>query len=197
MHAGIIRSFKARYRQRLVRWLLDALHAKVTHKINLLEAVRFAIASWDDVPANVIQNCWIKCGIVPINVVLDLNQQRDYAKPVDDEVDTALAELMSSLGCLQSVEEFVEMDDDEQTTEEVVDVVEYPAQVNNESESDEEPVISASEALSCCVQLQSYLACTDDCDDCAKHIAQITHVVRGHCQERKKQVPITSYFNVV
>jgi hypothetical protein len=76
----------------------------------LLEAVRFAIASWDDVPGNVIQNCWIKCG-----------------------------------------KEFVEMDDDEQTTEEVVDAVEYPAQVNNESESDEEPVISASEGLSCCL----------------------------------------------
>lgn len=173
------------------------MHAKLTRKINLLEAVRFAIASWDDVPANVIQNCWIKCGIVPINVVLDLKQQRDYSKPVDDEVDTELAELMSSMGCSQSVDEFVEMDNDEQTTEEVVDAVEYPAQLHDESESDEETVISASEALSCCMQLQSYLACTDDNDDCAKHITQITHIIRGHCQERKKQVPITSYFNVV
>ncbi len=137
-----------------------------------------------------------KCGIVPINVVLELNQQPDYAKSVDDEVDTALAELMSRMGCSHSVEEFVEMDDDEQTTEEVVVAVEYPAQVNDESESDEELVISASEALSCCLQLQSYLVCTDDSDDWAKHIAQIT-LLRGHCQDRKKQVPITSYFNVV
>ncbi len=129
------------------------MHANVTRKINLLEAVRFTIASWGDVPGKIIRNCWIKCGIVPINMVLELNQQPDYTKSVDDEVDTVLAELMSSMGCSQSVEEFVEMDDDEQTTEEVVDAVEYSAQVNNESESDEEPVISASEALSCCLQL--------------------------------------------
>jgi hypothetical protein len=49
--------------------------------------------------------------------VLELNQQPDYAKSVDDEVDTALAELMSRMVCSHSVEEFVEMDDDEQTTD--------------------------------------------------------------------------------
>jgi DDE superfamily endonuclease len=48
--AGVIRSFKARYRQKLVRWLLDALHAKITRKINILEAAKYAIESWEQVP---------------------------------------------------------------------------------------------------------------------------------------------------
>ena len=54
---GIMWSFKARYRKKLVLWLLDAIHTRIDRKLDILEVVRFAISSWEVVPEQVTHNC--------------------------------------------------------------------------------------------------------------------------------------------
>ena len=75
---GIIRAFKARYRKKFVRWILDAIHIRIDRKLNILEAEGFAISSWEEVPDQVICNCWTKCATVGAVTMADLTQLRDY-----------------------------------------------------------------------------------------------------------------------
>lgn len=63
---GIIRNFKAYYRKRFNQHLLQGMDDNVENpeKINVLQAIRMAVASWsDDVTATTIANCFRHCKI--------------------------------------------------------------------------------------------------------------------------------------
>ena len=91
---GIIRSFKARYRKRFVRWLLDAIHTRINRKLDILDAVRFAISSCEEVPEQVICNCWSKCDIVEAVTMAYLTQLPDYNKRIDISTEDELTKLV-------------------------------------------------------------------------------------------------------
>jgi DDE superfamily endonuclease len=163
MDVGIIRSFKARYRKKLVRWLLDAVHANLKRKLNMLEAVRFAITSWNEVPKEVIQRCWAHCGIVD-GVTIALNaQDTDYRKPIDSETENELAMLMQGMEGMSSVvgvDEYVEADSDEQI-ECLSDVIERGDDDAEASSSDSETEaikVHPSVAIECCLTHHSLLS---------------------------------------
>ena len=104
---------KARYRNKFVRWLLDADHTRIDQKLNILEAVRFAISSWEEVPKQVIRNCWRKFAIVGEVRMADFTQLHDYNKSIHRSVDDELTKLMSGLTCIVSVVDYIVVDDDE------------------------------------------------------------------------------------
>ncbi|QRW13379.1 tigger transposable element-derived protein 4 [Ceratobasidium sp. AG-Ba] len=60
MDAGIIRCFKAHYRNGLTRLVLDRDNAGIEkiYNISQLEGMRLAAAAWDAVSASTIANCW-------------------------------------------------------------------------------------------------------------------------------------------
>ena len=64
--AGIIRNFKAYYRRRFNRMLLDRIDRNIEapNKINVLDAIQLAVASWElDVERDIIKNCFSYCKI--------------------------------------------------------------------------------------------------------------------------------------
>jgi hypothetical protein len=64
--AGIIRSFKAYYRRRFNRLLIQRLQEKVAEpkKIDVLEAMHIAVAAWNmGVKPEIIRNCFHHCQI--------------------------------------------------------------------------------------------------------------------------------------
>ena len=65
LDAGIIRCFKAHYRQRFCKSALerDELGEVDIYSINLLQVLQMATAAWDDVSPETIQNCWKHAGI--------------------------------------------------------------------------------------------------------------------------------------
>jgi hypothetical protein len=67
MDAGIIRNFKAHYRQRQAKYALelDSQGSGNPYKVNQLEAMRLASLAWGDVSASTIQNCWRHTRICP------------------------------------------------------------------------------------------------------------------------------------
>lgn len=178
-----------------MRWLVDAIHANVSRKLNLLEAVHFAIASWSDVPVHVIQNCWMKCKIVPASVMAELRQQRDYGSPVGEDDETELAQLMQNLDCTNSVEQYVTVDDNEPTNDDDEHQVEYPGEATPTEDSDEEPIVTASEALACCIQLQAFLSYCDGGAAGLEHLAPVTDLVRRQCNLRKRQSTILTFLS--
>jgi hypothetical protein len=65
LDAGIIRCFKAHYRQRFCKSALerDELGEVNIYGINLLQVLQMATAAWDDVSPETIRNCWKHAGI--------------------------------------------------------------------------------------------------------------------------------------
>ncbi|KIY48774.1 DDE-domain-containing protein [Fistulina hepatica ATCC 64428] len=65
--AGIIRTFKAKYRAKFCKRAvqLDEAGEEDIYKINLLEAMMMAREAWDEVTPETIANCWHHTGILP------------------------------------------------------------------------------------------------------------------------------------
>ena len=60
---GVIRALKAFYRTNVVRHQIKYIDAgRTTSKINILEAMRTLVRSWDALSANIVKNCFRKAG---------------------------------------------------------------------------------------------------------------------------------------
>ena len=180
-----------------MRWLLDALHAKVNRKINILEAIRFVISRWEDVPPQVIRNCWMKCDIVDGAMASTINQMGEYRNSVNKSVEDDLTSLMESLSCTRTVHEYIDVDDDE-SIEGNNDTIERDTSSSldaeeggNASDNDVKPT----DALASCIQVSSFLSLQHDSDDIALKLASVIAYIRKQCALRKSQVRIDSFFN--
>jgi len=114
LDAGIIRSFKARARKFSVLKILSAIdkgiadHAyELAHQFTILDAIRFAAQSWDEVTHSTIQACFQNCGFVFTDIV---------SSNLEDLVEAELQELVSEieegevifedeLECFESIDE--------------------------------------------------------------------------------------------
>jgi hypothetical protein len=68
LDAGLIRSFKQRYRNQLLNYIIECLESendckKVLKKFNLLKAIHFMDSSIKSIPNSVFVNCFRSCGI--------------------------------------------------------------------------------------------------------------------------------------
>ena len=66
MDAGITSNFKAKYRSLHVRHQVDqADKGNAVGKLNIKEAIEFAVHAWNNVQPSTIANRWRKTGILP------------------------------------------------------------------------------------------------------------------------------------
>ena len=155
-----------------------AIHTKIDRKLSILEAVRFAKSSWEEVPDQVIRNCCSKCAIVGAVTTADLIQRRDYNKRNDVSIEDELTKLMVGLPCIVSVVDYIGADDDEPIDCDS-EVIEHEVIENdNDGESSDEVTIGPSKALDCCLRLSSFLSLHLDSDEMTKKLASITEHVR-------------------
>lgn len=76
LDAGIIRSFKACYRQQIIKRQLAAIEMDISletfvHSITIFKALSWIKNAWSQVSATTIQNCFRKCGFV--NELIECN----------------------------------------------------------------------------------------------------------------------------
>ena len=65
MDQGVTRALKAFYCANVVRRQTKYIDAgRTTSKINILEAMRMLVRSWDTVSANTVKNCYREAGIL-------------------------------------------------------------------------------------------------------------------------------------
>nr|CCA20949.1 CENPB protein Homeodomainlike putative [Albugo laibachii Nc14] len=186
MDAGIIRSFKARYKKLFLRWCLDLVESNTVRKLNLLEAIEFSIESWRSVSEQVIRNCWVKTGLIDAIINAELQSTNDYrlnSIPFQREF-AQLAELMAALGIRASIDDYIDAED--------VEVVHEPPLANldcsesdaSDDSSDHEPVVVTAEALRCCIQLRSYFIKQDQ--DTSQEQAQLNKLMECVRQRKAK-----------
>ena len=103
-----------------MRWRMDLIEANMERRLTVLEAIEFAAERWNIIGGEIIRSCWIKSGIIEAPQVADLRAQTDYLQSIlafqQDCCD--LADVFQKLGVTVSVDDYVEIEDHEQITEE-------------------------------------------------------------------------------
>jgi len=107
LDAGIIQSFKCKYRKKLMRFVIarskdDVLASEITKQVDVLQAIEWIAKAWGEVSVDTIKNCFKKCGF-------DENSNQDD----DDNDEKVLDEEFKAL--------FDELADSSMTQEEYID----------------------------------------------------------------------------
>ena len=88
MDQGVIRALKAFYRTNVVRRQIKYIdEGKTTPKINILQAMRMLVKSWDATSINTVKNCFRKAGISQETQVASINEEDDPFKLLQQNVD--------------------------------------------------------------------------------------------------------------
>ena len=106
LDAGIIHSFKSKYRMKLMRFVIartkeDVLASEIAKQVDVLQAIEWVAKAWEEVSTNTIKNCFKKCGF-------DQNSYgNDDEKILDDEFKALFDELADSS---MTPEEYIDFD---------------------------------------------------------------------------------------
>ncbi|CAG8476913.1 5649_t:CDS:2 [Cetraspora pellucida] len=156
MDAGIIQSFKSKYKKLYCKHVLNQFESNIDlkkNKLNVRQAVNFIAESWCNVTDITIQNCWHKTGILSnaSKVEIEFEYQESENNLDDDEIAEIITDLSSSNDpeasqIAQAMKKYVQTVDESIATEELLEDEEIIAMVqaeeNNqqqESDDDEEP----------------------------------------------------------
>ena len=98
LDAGIIKNFKVKNRKKLLRHVIsritnDLSASDIAKEVDILQAITWVAASWNEVTEKTIRNCFAKCGI------LEQTAEND-----DAELDGEFAELFKELTEMDEVE---------------------------------------------------------------------------------------------
>ena len=107
LDAGIIQSFKTKYRKKFMRYVIarindDLTASEITKGIDILQAITWVADSWKEVSVETIKNCFAKCGITD-----QIGQDEDDL--VDEEFNSIFNELVDP-ECDVTVEECADFD---------------------------------------------------------------------------------------
>ena len=80
LDAGIIQNFKAKYRNRLVKYVLAGINeyssaTQIIEDVSTLMAIRWAQEAWKEVTGTTIKNCFEKCGIINNGDLMEIEEE--------------------------------------------------------------------------------------------------------------------------
>ena len=84
LDAGIIRSFKAKYRAQLNMFLLDCKEEKRPEKVDLHQVVTVVRHAWDGVTEQCVRNCWKHTQILPADGESESGLPEEAIQPLRD-----------------------------------------------------------------------------------------------------------------
>ena len=95
MDAGVIRCFKAHYRNLLMTKMIRELDAGRNFTPDLYQAITLAAQAWESVSQQTMQNCFRHCGFVHETVVGDTGQELEEAIQDFGNIFEKLAQAMT------------------------------------------------------------------------------------------------------
>lgn len=158
LDAGIIRSFKCKYKSLFVRWVIDQLEADgAVGSMDVLTAIKFTVDAWGAVAENTIRNCWCHTGIVPAPIAAEIKASNDA---IDSDELPELSALIRHLNLDDPLDVQVYVEIEDLPTLYVPNNSEDEASGQDEEDDPDEPdedvAFSHREALLACQQLAVY-----------------------------------------
>ena len=124
LDAGIIQCFKGHYRRQHLRHLVDCIDNNEPPLLSLKDAVRYTKRAWDSVSQDTIVNCWIHSGLVQrneTNLVSVANTDRNLTNDDEHLLHRVYDDLEVDPDLQMTVSEFINVDKDLQTSQDVSD----------------------------------------------------------------------------
>jgi hypothetical protein len=180
---------------------LEAGEAFEAKHMNLLDAFCLVNEAWNDVSADIIQNCFRKAGF-------NLGSFNKSGTIVEESYDSLWDELRKqTIVTFDSFEAYVDVDENEQCFESLTDV-EIIAMVESNEDSDNETIIydegeeepkqefpTRSQALSYIQSLQRYFGSIYDCNDSDYDMLGKLEKKVIMSSNKLKQSTLTDYYN--
>ncbi|CAB4392444.1 unnamed protein product [Rhizophagus irregularis] len=175
MDAGIIQSFKAKYKWEFCRHLIHQFDRGIDrekNKLNVKEAIDQIAESWNNVTEITIQNCWKKTGILPSNIneddmdngTNDVDQESDFEEEIEYLLN--LPEIDDICDYLQEFDSSIPTEDI-LTDEQIINLVHSEENEDDSDTSDEEiPIVSTQQAVN---SLQTFIKYFEQQDDSAQY----------------------------
>lgn len=198
---GIISTFKALYRRSLLRYLMDKALLQESCQINLLQAVRWAVCAWNELPAATIGACFrhSTCfgavqGPLPrpagFDEVAELAKRLEQAKVIKQAMDISL---------------FINPPDEQVVDESVDDVVKFVAQQyqveepeDQQEQEQEVPKVTIQEAITALERLLLHEQQQEDSSmDIITALSRHEQVLRGRRLHGTRQTTLSSYFDAI
>lgn len=107
---GIIRAVKARYKSRLLTWILLNLNTVNETAVNIKQAIDMILGSWWSVKVSTIVKCWEKTGLIPAAELGSPTENETHE--TDDTVEPFWKRVAAAIGVPPSVsfDDFVTAD---------------------------------------------------------------------------------------
>ncbi|CAG8605068.1 406_t:CDS:2, partial [Gigaspora rosea] len=214
--AGIIKCFKAKYQKKYIHHILDQFERGVDirnpkNKLNIREAIDYVATSWNEVDELTMVNCWIKTGILPpvLHVDIELAQQT-YLEIIEYEKNEII-DLTASADqiVLQEIDTYREINnahipmeetlDDSQIVEIVLAEELEREQGDPEDSGEKPPKISAFEELN---GLKTFISFVEQMDNDfffnnndIKIFQKYSQLMRRITTESMEQKSIVDFFN--
>ena len=202
LDAGIIASFKTKYRSIFVRNLLEERRKSniPLDKLNILQAIKFITRSWDEITSTIIQNCWVHTrlisqealGLVPVLC----NESINESQQLQELINNFTGENQLDADAYLNIEATTMPDEDYSMTSMSGDEIEVDSLLNHDTKKQEVPPISCSEALTATQLLIQFLQ--QQPEDQSKRIKEVI-VLEKEIElkklKKKHQKCILDFFN--
>ena len=186
MDAGIIMSFKRHYHHLHVKWILSQVEEgkEINElKMDVLQAIRYIIKSWNEVTCETIYNCWNHTKILPDRTNVNLTN-------LSDNIDNSmLSQSVATLNLnnVMSIEEYLnnpeertiyEIPEDDKIVEMVVEMYKQKTEVEGGDDDDnddsvEQALISSSEALKSLETVHTFLLQQENASEQIKIVSSL------------------------
>lgn len=195
---GIINSFKCCYRRRVIQKIILDIRFERQTKIDIYQAIEMLAASWQEVKADTVANCFVKARVsVVTESGVDEEEPQEPSNPSD--ISEAWDTLRANGGVPDDVQldDFLYADSDAVSTEEMSDVAlletaQDRGDGEGASEADPSPLPTPKEILDALDVLRRHVGSQDDeaaLDDLVSLNRRVTSSLT-----RKTQAKITQFF---
>lgn len=194
---GVINSFKCCYRRRLIRKILLDIRFERQTKVDIYQAIEMLAASWQEVGAQAIANCFVKA---QIHEVVEAGVREEEPSSLPD-VTEAWDELRANGGVPDNVElgDFLYADQDAIATEEMSDAVLVESvqdRGDGSTESDAQfAVPTAKEVMDAVDILRRFVGAHDD-EEALDDLVSLERRVTSSLVQKRQQAKITQFFAV-
>lgn len=205
LDAGIIASFKSKYKQKFVKWLLKNYQEGSNNNkiLSLIDAIKFISLSWYDVTQETVFNCWKHSGLINDCNVLNAN----YKKNAEVELQAVLNDV-DNMEYLMNAHEYLNIDDFLGYEDETMNLI-CNDKIINKSESSvlgidydkncsnsdlEERFVDFKTALEACQTLQTFLLQQNDNFKSEIHsLCMVDDFIQYKINTNKKQTTLDKF----
>lgn len=205
MDAGIIYSFKRKYKLKYTKWLYDRYKNDKTDKkkIDLKTSITYAVESWNDVSLTTIKNCWKHTKLIKF-----IESQENGDKLSISNEDDEFREIICRLEIVEpfdfneyiNYEEIFSEKTEEKNNDEILEMDETSEENPREESSFEEnkvKKVKKSEAFQAINTLKNFMEQSNiNLSDEIKNLRDIERKIRFDVETKEKQLTIFECLNI-